>query len=44
MNNPRREAIDWDDLPRERQRRLVADAGMPALLADLVTRTSDLEG
>ena len=28
----------------ERQRRLVATQGMPALLADLVARTSDPEG
>ncbi len=28
----------------ERQRRVVATEGMPALLADLVARTSDPEG
>jgi hypothetical protein len=27
VNNPRREAVDWDDLPRERQRRLVVLIG-----------------
>jgi hypothetical protein len=28
----------------ERQRRLVATTGMPALLADLAARTADLDG
>jgi gamma-glutamyl:cysteine ligase YbdK (ATP-grasp superfamily) len=33
-----------DDPEPERQRRVVAGEGMPALLADLVARTSDPEG
>ena len=33
-----------DDPEPDRQRRLVATQGMPALLADLAARTADLEG
>ena len=38
------EAMLLGEAEPDRQRRLVATGGMPALLADLVTRTADLAG